>query len=229
MKEIWKDIPEFEGYYQVSNLGKVKSLERYVVSPRGGMALRKERILKISENRKSKYLQVSLCKDGYKKVIAVHILVAIAFLKYDRNSELVCDHIDNNQKNNNLNNLQLTTIRHNSSKDRQRKSKFHGISFHKCTGKWASSIMKNGKTIHLGVFETEKEAHTYYQNAVKSIIDGKEIEIKRNGSSKYRGVFFNSSRKKWVVKKYINGKAKQFGSFETEQKAIEKLKSLTLL
>jgi hypothetical protein len=80
------------------------------------------------------------------------------------------DHIDNNKLNNKLNNLQLTTNRINSTKDRVGPtSKFIGVGFHKSTNKWRSRIQIDGKNIWLGVFVTEIEASNAYQNALKSI------------------------------------------------------------
>lgn len=66
--EIWKDIPEYEGLYQVSNLGKVKSLY-----------FGKEKILKPSKN-KDGYLHVNLWKNGKPKSFTSHKIVALAFI-----------------------------------------------------------------------------------------------------------------------------------------------------
>ena len=72
--EIWKDIPEFEGLYQASNLGRIKSLERIDVL---GRRL-KEKILKPQINRTG-YYQVGLWKNSNEKFYLVHRLVWIAF------------------------------------------------------------------------------------------------------------------------------------------------------
>ena len=83
--EIWKDIPNYEGLYQVSNLGKIKSLERFTDD---GHHV-KEKILKQSFAKG--YLKVNLCKNGLKKTICVHKLVAQAFLMNPNNLEW-CTH-----------------------------------------------------------------------------------------------------------------------------------------
>ncbi len=75
--EIWKDIPNYEGYYQVSNYGRVKSLERWVLHSRRGKDFVRERILKQHINR---YCFVVLSKDNFQINKTVHRLVAEAFI-----------------------------------------------------------------------------------------------------------------------------------------------------
>lgn len=77
--EIWKDIKDFEGYYQVSNLGNVKSLDRKSET-NGRIRNIKGRILKQSTNPKG-YKLVFLCKAGIISPINVHRLVCLAFIK----------------------------------------------------------------------------------------------------------------------------------------------------
>lgn len=76
MEEIFKDIPNYEDMYQVSNLGNVKSL--------GNNKNRKDKILKISLDG-SGYKKVSLCKNSKIKTIRVHQLVSMAFLNHKIN------------------------------------------------------------------------------------------------------------------------------------------------
>ena len=94
--EIWKDINGYEGKYQVSNLGNVKSLNY-----KGGQ---KERLLK-QHNHADGYLRVGLCKNGKQRLYLTHRLVAIAFIgNYANYSEV--NHKDENKQNNNANNLE---------------------------------------------------------------------------------------------------------------------------
>lgn len=109
--EIWKDIREYEGLYQVSNLGRVKSLKKEVI--RGNHVLPKiypESLLKPSDNRG--YLQVKLCKDKKRKAYSVHRLVAIAFIPNPNNYPMV-NHKDENPSNNKLENLEWCTNEYN--------------------------------------------------------------------------------------------------------------------
>lgn len=81
MVEIWKDIDGFEGFYQVSNLGRVKSLARVVNDYRGTGKHNKERILKPKrKNVANSYLTVCFSKYGTITTHQIHTLVARAFL-----------------------------------------------------------------------------------------------------------------------------------------------------
>jgi hypothetical protein len=166
--EIWKDIPEYEGYYQVSNLGRVKSVKRIIYRIDGKIKTFKERILKATIGS-SGYLVAGLSKDGKLKKFTVHKLVAVSFLGHKPcGQKEVVDHIDNNQFNNRLDNLQLTTQRHNASKDKKGgTSKYIGVCWHKNANKWMARIKLNGKENYLGYFTDEIEASKAYQNALK--------------------------------------------------------------
>lgn len=101
--EEWKDIQGYEGLYQVSNLGRVKSL--YRLNSRGQKI--KGKILKYSINPKG-YAIVILCKNGITKTISVHRLVAIHFIENPNNLNVI-NHIDGNKINNNITNLEWCT------------------------------------------------------------------------------------------------------------------------
>ena len=120
MQEIFKDIPGYEGCYQVSNLGRVKSLERTSINCINVKYTTQELILRqaLQGNKgKAQYFGVGLMKDGKVKSIRVHKLVAIAFLGHKPNGNtIVVDHIDNNPFNNRVDNLQLITHGENMSK-----------------------------------------------------------------------------------------------------------------
>ena len=100
MIENWKDIPDYNGKYQVSDLGNVRSIDR-MVRGRYGLIKLKGRVLKkgISSNG---YYTVNLSVNDKNKTFLVHQLVAIVFLNHKPNGhKLVIDHIDNNKLNNN--------------------------------------------------------------------------------------------------------------------------------
>lgn len=103
-KEEWKDVENYEGLYQVSNLGKVKSLKDNNGKPR-------EKIMK-QEKTKNGYLRIMLCKNGKRERFLVHRLVAQAFLENPSNLPCV-NHIDENKENNQVDNLEWCTYQYN--------------------------------------------------------------------------------------------------------------------
>jgi len=164
-KEIWKDIPNYEGYYQVSDLGNVKGIERYVKHNLGGLKIIKENIIKQNKNTQG-YLFVNLSKKGLKKSFTIHQLVVMAFLNHkpDGTQILVVDHINNNKLDNTLKNLQIITNRENISKDRKNgTSKYTGVSWNKIECKWEVSININKKKYYLGKFNDEIKASEAYK------------------------------------------------------------------
>lgn len=101
MKEIFKDIKDYEGIYQVSNLGRIKSLQNY----------RKNNILK--PKMKKGYYQVGLRKNNKRKWYSVHRLVAQTFLPNENNLPQV-NHRDENKLNNNVSNLEWCNASYNN-------------------------------------------------------------------------------------------------------------------
>lgn len=165
--ENWKDIKGYEGLYQVSDLGRVKRIGQKVMTTKGFFKQIRERILR-QTNLKG-YLKVSLCKDGKAKTHSVHSLVAGSFLNHTTSIYIVIDHINNNRKDNRLENLQIITQRLNSSKDRDGISKYTGVTWHKKDKRWQSSIIVNRKTVYLGYFKSEERAAIAYQFALTQI------------------------------------------------------------
>lgn len=112
MQEVWKDVPDYEGLYQVSNLGRVKSLSRYVNGRKPNVRPVRERILKFSMD-KDKYHEVVLCPNGkVRKHHRVHRLVAQAFIPNPDNLPEI-DHIDGDPENNRADNLRWVTRQQN--------------------------------------------------------------------------------------------------------------------
>lgn len=110
MTEVWKDIPNYDGIYKVSNHGRVKSLRRYTMH-RGFLRLIKPRILKHGHDSYG-YPMVCLTKDGVPKTVLVHKLVAKAFILNQENKPQV-NHIDGNKANNYTSNLEWVTNQEN--------------------------------------------------------------------------------------------------------------------
>lgn len=158
MEEIWKDVPEYEGLYQVSSFGRVRSLK-----------FGREKILK-----------GSLTKQGYKifglyldelRTYCAHQLVAMAFLGHQPNGhKFVVDHINDNPLDNRVENLQIVTQRFNARKTQGKySSQYKGVSWSKQKNKYVAQIRINYNIKLLGFFEKEYDAHLAYQNALKNL------------------------------------------------------------
>src|SRR5690349_8071593 len=108
MDENWKWVPGYEGLYEVSDLGQVKSHPR-LVNRGKGTELTKEKMLKATYDGGG-YQRVTLVKDGLLKTILLHRLVMLAFVG---KSALQVDHKDEDKSNNRLSNLRYSTCREN--------------------------------------------------------------------------------------------------------------------
>lgn len=111
MYEIWKDIKGYEGYYQVSNTGKIKTLEHNIIRHNGKRLTIKEKILNGSKDTKG-YLQVELKKDGKRNIKFIHRLVAETFIE-NPNNKLQVNHINGDKSNNGIDNLEWVTCSEN--------------------------------------------------------------------------------------------------------------------
>ena len=108
--EIWKDIKNYEGLYQISNLGRVKSLERKVKN-KNGYRVVNEKILKPILNNKG-YYTYGLRKNSKLEQFLLHRLIGENFLE-NKNNYPCINHKDGNKLNNNIDNLEWCTYEHN--------------------------------------------------------------------------------------------------------------------
>ena len=114
MKEVWRDIDGYEGYYQVSNYGRVKSLGRNVYTADGRFHRYKKERIKIPKTTSDGYSAVTLSVNCHNKTFSVHSLVANAFLPKPKSDEtLEINHKDTNRKNNHFTNLEWITHKDN--------------------------------------------------------------------------------------------------------------------
>jgi len=164
MQEVFRSIPNYKGLYEVSNLGRVKSL--------GNNKAKKEKI-RVQRASSNGYLQVNLSKKGKFKSLSIHQLVAFTFLNHTPSGyKVVVDHIDNNKLNNRLDNLHIITQRQNASKDKTGgSSEYVGVTWRKDSKKWRSRIEINSKVKNLGCFINEIDAHNAYQTALKQHLE----------------------------------------------------------
>lgn len=131
MKEIWKDIKGFEGFYQISNFGRVKSLDRFVNGNHINCDYQfvKGKMLKLRKNRCG-YWVVMLRKNRAFKTVLVHRLVAEAFIPNPNNLPYI-NHKDENPANSVVTNLEWCTAKYNleysNVAERIQKTKFRKV------------------------------------------------------------------------------------------------------
>lgn len=154
--ENWKSIKDYEGLYEISDLGNVKSLR---------MNKNLVPILKSTG-----YNQVGLAKDGNVKRTTIHLLVVGAFLNHKPNGyKIVVNHIDFDKTNNILSNLEIVPTRVNCNlKHIPHTSKYTGVHWHTRDKKWRAQIYINSRVKWLGHFDTEIEASNAYEQYVKN-------------------------------------------------------------
>lgn len=113
--EIWADIRNYEGLYQVSNLGRVRThKDKVTYTERHGYRKWKQRILKYKNDDDRVGYRVDLWKNGKPRTFLVARLVAFTFYSEDYNNrKLTVNHKDGNRMNNQLNNLELLTLEEN--------------------------------------------------------------------------------------------------------------------
>jgi hypothetical protein len=177
--EIWVDlkgISEVEGYYKISNYGRIKSILKTIKKSNGRFMTFQEKIINQTKHPKNGYYFVAL--KGAEKAVtrSVHRLVAINFLE-KKDFKLEVNHIDSDKSNNNLDNLEWVSRGENQShlsKTKKSTSKFVGVCLNK-NNNWVSYIRFNGKINNLGVFKTEEEAYK----------KRKDFELKNNIDNKY--------------------------------------------
>lgn len=190
MKEVWKDIQGYEGLYQVSNQGRVRSLDRTVKRrnqpdlPVAGKVLSP----RIGKNG---YSYVILSKEAKGKTANIHRLVAEAFLDKPEGCNVV-NHIDGNKENNACNNLEWCDSSKNNkhafdtgliNKDNIAKSVMNpnkqnksntsgrkGVYFNKQCKKWMAYIRIKGKQTYLGVFDNKEDAIQARENKEKELL-----------------------------------------------------------
>lgn len=162
--EIWKAIPGYEGLYEMTADGRVRSLNYYG---------KKDKIHEMKQVLNSDYLVVGLYKEGKRKYFGIHVLLAMTFLGHIPDGHtLVVDHINNIQLDNRIENLQIITHRENTSKDTKRNLPT-GVYTNR--NKFVSKIKIQGKQKCLGSFSTPEQASAAYQKALLTVNGGRPV------------------------------------------------------
>jgi len=160
--EEWRDVAGYEGFYQVSNTGKVRSVEHY---DRFGR-LYKQVELKPHASRNG-YLMLHLKAGGKRKIALVHRLVACAFIPNPDNLSDV-NHMDGNKANNNIDNLEWCTHSYN-----QCHAFANGLNH--SSKKLGVDVVRNDGVIYHSYRDAALANHTTHQTIKKRCKDGKPV------------------------------------------------------
>lgn len=173
-QEIWKPIPGYEGLYEVSNLGRIRSLDRIIIRKNIETFIKGD--IKSMAVNNSGYYRVALYKDNKYRNFYVHKLIFCSFNNIGINDRIMINHLDEDKLNNKLLNLELSNFRENGSYSIDKSkttSVYTGVYLKKIIVKgkiysyWCSCIRIDNKNVHLGYFKSEKEAHERYLEALK--------------------------------------------------------------
>jgi hypothetical protein len=168
--EKWFPVPEYEMYYELSDLDRVKALSKVIEKKGRSPFMSKEKILNKYTTKKG-YIRYTFITKEKRKRIEFHVIKAMVFLSHTPcGYTKVVDHIDNNPHNNNIENLQVITHRLNATKDRKRNSQYTGVGWCDKSKKWRARIQINRKTICLGRFDKEIDAGDTYKKALIEVL-----------------------------------------------------------
>lgn len=222
--EEWKQVKGYEGCYDVSSFGRIKSIGRVIVMKNGFNKTVKEKLRSVHYNKKN-YVSSTIYKEGKSSTKEIHVISAVAFLGHEQTGAggLVVDHMDNDPSNNFIKNLQLITNRQNSKKDKFRlniSSLYPGVYINK--NRFHVSIRINGEKVYLGTYKDELVAAKAYEDAELCVNEGRVEDVKvviLKKSSKYKGVCFANRDSDWMAFYYSKGKTTNLGHYSTEEEA----------
>ena len=179
--ENWKTIPGYEGLYEVSDLGRIRSLDHIVPCKGNKTRIVKGKLKASFPINKRGYQITTLSKENKLKTYTVHQLVALAFIPGFKKS-MPLNHIDGVKTNNKASNLEITNASLNGLHayklglvPKVGVSKFHHVSYINnpaAVSKWAVCLKHNGKNSYgWKTFKTEEEAAVYADQLLDSIGD----------------------------------------------------------
>lgn len=164
MDEIWKPVVGYEGLYEVSNFGQVRTISG--------------KLMKCYYNRKG-YKRICLSKSGKRKNFLIHRLVMAAFKGA---SDMQIDHIDGDKDNNTLSNLEYVSNIENTFRHFVRRGS-SGLNVSQSGKRYKSQLYYKGRNLPLGYFETKEEAVaavTYGRIAIQALERRNENQKKKD-------------------------------------------------
>ncbi len=166
--EEWRDIAGYEGLYQVSNHGRIRSLDRYVPHRTFGTKFCQGHVM-VAHKTNSGYLAVNLCKDNKYKTYDIHRLVAMAFIPKPEADKDQINHKDENKENNAAGNLEWCTCSYNNT---------YGTRMEKQIAKQAKAVQQcdlNGNVIQefISASEAERTISGKFTGAISHCLNGK--------------------------------------------------------
>lgn len=165
MEEIYFDIPNFEGEYQISNLGNVRGLERTYYDKRGVLNNLKQRVL-TKQHNKNGYMSLTICGSKIKRTYFIHQLMAMTFIPNPENKKYV-NHINGIKLDNRVENLEWVTQSENKiHADLKKDLKCKSPCVHKLKDGFIARITVDKKREYLGYFKTEELA---YRKVVETV------------------------------------------------------------
>lgn len=178
--EIWKDVTGYEGIYQVSSFGNVRSLDRIIYNSGSGKYCNtKGRLLSNNKTNGNGYKIVSLNFNGSSKNQYIHKLVAKSFID-NPNDYPIINHKDENKSNNNISNLEWCTYKYNNNYGTVKQRLSEKLKNNKKTSKPVIAYYKNTNEFYKE-FPSISEAARQLNCAVQNICDalhGKQPTVK---------------------------------------------------
>ncbi len=215
---FWKDIPGYEGWYQVSVDGDVKSLPRTVTKIGASYFTVKGRLMALNKSTAG-YPQVTLMKGGKERTWRVHRLVMLA---HRGASDLFIDHLNGVRDDNRLENLEYVDNRENVIRGIKMKGRKLPIGVRLVKGKYCARIKVNGQQYALGGFDAPEEASLAYQRASKDLDNIEQYATKVNVNPYGVGVYKAYNKYHATIRK--NGKRVFVGAFFTPEEAVEAIR-----
>lgn len=178
--EEWRDVPEYEGIYQVSNYGRLKSLCRTDAAGK----TRKEKYLKPHETVDG-YYSTTLIKNGKRKVIGIHRVVYLAF-KGDIPEGMEINHINENKKDNTPGNLEVLTkadnIKYGTARIRAAQSMMGRLINRPDHSKWVIQLSLNNEILHFYPSTMQAERETGIKHTAIGACCRNKVCKDRNGN-----------------------------------------------